>query len=262
MGNLLFADLVRLRRSPGLWAAGLLALVFSLTMLFSWYHTNQVFIDLGDTGRVLHLEGFLFSYANYLSYLIAGFSALHLGTEFSSGGVRNKIAHGIPRTRVYLSQMVAVVLGGIAVCIVTPTVSLIVGLPLYGLPRLGAPVVLLTLMGTMLTSLALSTLFTTVITVMGGGAAAIIPCAALALAGQLAASQIKLYLLRCEQLPGTDTRWFDLCRLLYDFLPAGQLARYAALETTGFLSMAGWALALAVLSTAAGLLLFRRQELR
>lgn len=262
MKSLFTADLVRLRRSPGLWATGLLALVLSLTTLFSWYHANQVFIDLGDTDRVLHLEEFLFSYANYLSYLIAGFSALYLGTEFSSGGVRNKIARGIPRTRVYLSQIAAVVLGGIAVCISTPTVSLIVGLPLYGPPRVGAPVILLTLMGTILTSLALSTLFTAIVTAMGGGAAAVIPCAALALAGQLAASQIKLYLLRCEQLSGTDTRWYGLCRLLYDLLPAGQLAQYAALEVTGFLSMAGWALALAVLSTAAGLLLFRRQELR
>ena len=172
------------------------------------------------------------------------------------------IAHGISRTKVYLSQMFAVVLGGFAVCIVTPAVSLVVGLPLYGPPRSGAPVILLTLMGTMLTSLSLSALFTAVITAMGGRAAAVIPCAALALAGQLAASQIRLYLLRCEQMPGTDTRWYSLCRLLYDFLPAGQLARYAALETTGFLSMAGCALAMAVLSTAVGLLLFRRQELR
>ncbi len=262
MKNLLAADLVRLRRSPGLWAAGLLALVFSFTMLFSWYHTNQVFIRLDDTGRVRHLEGFLFSYANYLSYLMAGLTALYLGTEFSSGGVRNKIARGVPRTGVYLSQMAAVALGGIAVCAVTPAVSLIVGLPLYGPPGAGAPAIILTLAGTMLTSLALSALFTAVFTAMGGGAAAVIPCAILALAGQQAASQIKLYLLRCEQLPGADARWYGLCRLLYDLLPSGQLARYAALETEGALAMAGWALALALLFTAAGLLLFRRQELR
>lgn len=262
MGDLMSAGLVRLLRSHGLWAAGLLASVFSLAMLFSWYHTNQVFIDLGDADRILHLEEFLFSYANIYSYLMAGFAAMHLGTEFSSGGVRNMIAHGIPRTKVYLSQMAAVALGGFAVCIITPEVSLIVGLPLYGPPRSGVSVILRTLMGTMLTSLSLSALFTAVITAMGGRAAAVIPCAALALTGQLAASQIRLYILRCEQMPGTDTRWYGLCHLLYDFLPAGQLARYAALETAGFLSMAGWALVLTALSTAVGLFLFRRQELR
>ena len=224
--------------------------------------TNRVFLETGDTDSVRHLQDFLFAYANYLSYLIAGFAALHLGTEFSGGAVRNKITRGVPRTSVYLSHLTAVVLGGFAVCIVTPAVSLLAGLPLYGPPTAETSAILLALAGTLLTALALSALFTAIVTALSGGAAAIILCGALALAGQIAASQIRLYLLRCEQLPGTDARWYGLCRLLYDLLPAGQLAQYAALETAGFRPMALWALALAVLSTAAGLLLFRRQELQ
>ena len=262
MKNLLRAELVRLRRSPGLWAAAVLALAFSVSMLFSWLRSNQMFLAMGDEGRILHTEDFLFCHARYLSYLIAGFAALYLGAEFSSGGVRNKIARGVSRTRVYLSHLIAVALGGSVVCAVPPAVSLMVGLPLYGPPTVGAGAILTALAGTLGTALALSALFTAIVTALGGRAAAVVPCAALALAGYVAASHIKIYLLQCEQLPGADARWYGLCRLLYDFLPAGQLAQYAALETGDLPAMAGYALALAALSAAVGPALFRRQELR
>ncbi len=261
MKHLLSAEFARFRRSIFLWAFLLLGTAYGVLMLLSWRQTNSTFLAMGDESRILHPEDFLFPYTDILSYLIAGFAALYLWREFSSGGVRNKIAHGISRTEVYLSLWAAVSLCVVLMCTLVPVVSLIFGLLCYGPLTAPVPTLLIAGLGTVFSGLALASLFTAIAVALDGSPFTIVACVVPAAAMQTAANNTAVYILDCEFTGIRDAR-YAWCRFWYGILPTGQLMDYRGLDISHFLPNAVRSLALAAMFAAIGIQIFRRRELK
>ena len=259
MRNLLAAEFVRLWKRPLLWIVTALALVYPFLMLCTWYHNNQYFIEINDPSRILILDHFLFCGSNFLGYLIAAFVSLFLGAEYASGAIRSKIAVGCSRTSVYLSGLAAAAVGVFVLCFAATLFALAAGAPFYGFPRADAAAILLTLAGTLCAGMAYTALFTAACMAMGRNTAASgIVCALLALAMHYAANQLNIQLVVVNVQGSLRT----VCQFLYDLLPAGQMSRFNSMSAERPLHLMGWSLVLSALSTAAGLGLFRRQDVQ
>lgn len=261
MKHLLLAEFARFRRSVFLWAFLLLGAGYGVLMLLSWRQANSTYLAMGDESRILYPEDFLFPYTDILSYLIAGFAALYLWREFSSGGVRNKIAHGISRTEVYLSLWAAVSLCVVLMCTLVPVVSLLFGLVYYGPLTAPVPTVLIAGLGTVFSGLTLAALFTAIAVALDGSPFTIVVCVVPAAAMQIAANNAAVSILDCEFKGIRDAR-YTWCRFWYGILPTGQLMDYRGLDTLHFLPNAVCALALTAMFSAIGIQIFRRRDLK
>lgn len=110
MCDLLSAGLMRLRKAPAFW---LCALGTFLVALAHIYQGSQSVAAMGASGYAVGLERVYFELAPYLGAVIAVFASLFLGTEYSGGAIRNKLAVGFSRRTVYLSHFLTCALAGL-----------------------------------------------------------------------------------------------------------------------------------------------------
>lgn len=98
MSKLIFAGLMRLRKSRLFWAVtGALAAIHAI-------------VALDHVQNSTNFEWILFDFMPYFCFVEAGFVSLFLGTEYSDGTMRNKIAVGHTRAAVYGANLVVSVL--------------------------------------------------------------------------------------------------------------------------------------------------------
>lgn len=107
MRNLLSADFARLRRSRIFWLleAGMFA-----WGVFVYYMMK---INIGN-GRQERGHMYFFHEMSFIGITIACFAAFFIGTEYSDGTMRNKLAVGHSRKNVYLAKLITVLLAGFA----------------------------------------------------------------------------------------------------------------------------------------------------
>ena len=71
-------------------------------------------------------------YINIISFLIAIFVSIFVGTDYSDGTIRNKIIVGHSRKNIYLSNLIISIVVGLVLEIIHLTIVTIIGIPLIG----------------------------------------------------------------------------------------------------------------------------------
>lgn len=277
MRKLLSAGFVRLRRSKILWLSCLLLAGMEATsMLTRWRECRAL-------GIISSLDGGFFTYAGYLGFLIAIFSAFFIGPEYSDGAIRNKLIGGCTRRDIYLTNLLLMCLAALLMCLSALLPALAVGLPLLGGFKMGAARAALTVLGTIAMSFAWSSLFTLIAMLLDHRTAAAVTALVLAMVLTLAGAYLESRLEAAPTLQGYELSVNgqivptepvpnpaylpegparQAARLLYDLLLGGQAVQFVNGEASRPLALAGWSLLIFALATGAGLVAFKRKDIR
>ena len=290
MRNLLSANFLRLRKSILFWlpVLGMLAYgLFSALSIVRSAKANPVGWPSG-----FGFDFLCFRYVLPLGLVLAAFTGLFFGAEHSDGGLRRKLSTGRLRGSVYAADLLTSFGMCLALCAayLLPVLTLV---PLLagGRLRMGAGPFLLTLLATLAMGAAFCSCFLLVYMNCANKAAACAVCLGLVgcllffssniIGDALRQSEYLLTMVENEagefveggQVPNPlypaewkrAVYWF-----LYNVLPTGQTAQYMdTLILYGTLDgiqepakLPLYALTVAAVSTAAGLLLFRKKDLK
>lgn len=111
MGELMRANLFRLRRDRVFWACLAALLLASAAVMGSGVRQCRA---LAAEGYVLSLSGVCFRLVLAGELALGVFSGLYLGTDHSEGALRNRLIAGHSRRRVYLTQLWTTMLAALA----------------------------------------------------------------------------------------------------------------------------------------------------
>lgn len=154
MRKLLRANFARMFRSAAFRAAFAAMAGFGLFSILQKYHS------LRNPAAGESLADVLFISFAMIGIAMAAFCSIYLGTEYRDGTMRNKLITGCDRSAVYLSNFIACAAGGLLMQLGNTAVVLGIGVPLCGLPAMSVTQILIFFaLGTGLI-LALAALFT------------------------------------------------------------------------------------------------------
>lgn len=286
MIKLLSANFLRLRKTNTFWGSlGVCVGLGALAALGEFRFQISVGADLSAPEVAQYkalLERQFFEYAAFIGILAAEFISLFLGTEYSDGAIRNKIAVGHSRLSIYFANLVTGFAASLA-CMAGYMLScLAVGAPLLGWFVKPAPLVLTAIAGSVLMLAAFCAIFTFITMNCSKKSTSVVICllgvfvlllAAVYLNGRLDAPEfITGYELSVngeiveavpepnpDYLTGTKRAVFQF---LYDLLPTGQSLQYTMLNFTDPARLMGLAVAVTAVFAGAGAALFRRKDLK
>lgn len=284
MRNLLSAGFTRLWRSKALWFSCVFLAGQTITALRTRHNDR---ITLGITN---YIDGCFFSYVAFIGILVAVVCTLLLGTEYSDGTLRNKVAVGCKRRDIYLANLVVCSVAALIMCVASIIPGLCIGLPLLGGFHMGIPRAVLFVLGTLALALAFTSIFTLLAMLVTNRAvssvAAILTALALMAAGVYIDSRMQaaptvdgLVIHTTDELGNID--WEnsmtektpnplylpegplrDAFDFLHDFTPGGQMMQYASVSPKRPEVMIFYNVAIIALTTAFGLYFFKRKDLR
>ena len=273
MRNLLAANFLRLRRSGLFW--GLAAASFGLGALiaFNYYEMGRE--------ESIPLDGAFFSYPILACILTAVFIPLFFGRDYSDRALRNKVAAGYSRPLIYAANLLAGIAASALFCGAYMLAALAVGLPLVGPLVMDADLAAFVILGSLAAVAALCALFILLVMNCDRKAVSSAACVLSVFLLLFASIYLRSRLLAPEYLngfwnaageyvPGSPTpnpQYLGgpqraVFEVLYALLPSSQAVEYASQQTQNLHWMPLWSLAVIVLSTTAGVLLFRKKDLR
>lgn len=129
MRRLLAADFARMKKSKGFWILEGICLVIGVIFYaLVAYNTNHI----GKNWLELNAHIYFFFQVMYIGIIIAIFSSLFIGTEYSDGTMRNKLFAGHRRSEIYLSFLLVTIAAGLCFAMAYILAVLLIGLPFAG----------------------------------------------------------------------------------------------------------------------------------
>lgn len=277
MNKLLCADFARLWKNKVLWLG--MACMAGAAVLMALQGSRNA---LAYPEERFALEKIFFQYAPLAGLACAVFTSLFLGTEYSDGTLRNKIAVGHSRAAVYLAGGVTCLVAGVLMNAAWVLAMLAVGVPLLGWPQCGALVVVLYLLISVCMIAAFVSIFT-LITMLwqnkaGAAVAALLCFLALLFAASYCYNRLQepeMYsaatiimngsVQLSDPMPNLDYLRGGLRQVytfLVDFLPTGQGIQLSEMEASDPLRLPVYSLLITGLATAVGVTAFRRKDLK
>ena len=154
MIKLLNAGFTRLRKNKAFWLLTIFSIGLALFMIYTQYS------DMKKYEEVIEVEQLMLNYATIIGIVIAIFTSLFLGVEYSDGAIRNKISIGHKKANIYLSNLIVVTITSLFSYILFLGVVASIGIPLFGGVTMSM-LVLLKLIGCIfVTIIAYSSIFT------------------------------------------------------------------------------------------------------
>lgn len=274
MCNLLSAGFLRVRKSALFWGALALSFGLGAWMAFNYAQMNQY-----DS---FTLDGAFFVYPILVCLITAVFIPLFFGPEYGSGAIRNKVTVGRSRPLIYGANLLVSMAVSLLFCVAYMTAVTVVGAPLVGFIVMDARLAVLTVLGSMVTMAAFCALFTLVVMVCSRKTVSAVICvlgvfllliASIYMRSRLEAPEYYTdYSLDAngelvcgdlaanpQYLSGTRRAVFEF---LHDLLPSSQAVQYASQQTQNLCRMPLYALTVIVLATGAGIVLFRKKDLK
>lgn len=273
ISNLLAANFLRLRKSRLFW--GLLAVSFGLGALiaFNYYEMSRE--------ESIPLDGAFFSYPILSCILTAVFIPLFFGREYNDRTIRSKVAAGHPRPLIYAANLLAGMAASLLFCGAYILAVSAVGIPLVGPIVMDAGPALFIILGSLAAVAALCALFTLFVMNCSRKAVSAAACVLGVFLLLFASIYLRSRLLSPEYLNGfwnaageyvpssatPNPQYLGgaqraVFEILYALLPTSQAVEYASQQTQNLHWMPLWSLAMIVLSTGSGILLFRRKDLK
>lgn len=240
------------------------------------------FRSSGAADAMVSLDSRYFIFPFLSGILLSPFCALFVGAEHSDGTIRSKLAVGHGRGTVYLSNLLLCATAGILLCLSYITAVLAVGFPLLGAMHTPLPAVLWYTFCAIVMTSALAALFTMIAMLCQNKAVTAVTCITLAyfllflgiyLNARLSEPEIypeQQYVqdgqIVTEAARPNPNHVRGVKRMVYQFLydlPGCQTVQLAATIDTGTPPrLPLYSLAAVFLSTTAGILLFRRKDLK
>lgn len=156
MNKLISANFARLKKDKIFWISITVILICSVAGMLNGCRQANV---MEESGYMVSLDSYYFNFAPAIGLFCAIFIALFLGTEYSDGTIRNKLAVGHTRTHIYLSNFVVCFVACLAFVAVW-LIGGLVGIPFLGVWEIGAGGFFLFVLIAVLFTAALAGIFT------------------------------------------------------------------------------------------------------
>ena len=275
MAKLLRANLSRLWKSRIFYIGLAFMLLLNVFLVLDGW-------NYGRQGYPEPLEDMLFQNCIIIGFVSAVVVGMFLGTEYSDGTIRNKIAVGHTRASIYLANLI-VCAAASALLLLIP-LALGFGLGSFLLDPLGLPMkvlLLYTCIG-LLTTVSFASIYMLVAMLSPSKASGAVLCLVLALVLLFATSAVEGALTEPEMVqdfvmsvdgtpnlgePHPNPRYVTgtkraVLEVIYDILPTGQAFQISNNECAHPARLPAFSLLVALVTSAAGALLFRRRDLK
>lgn len=276
MNKLLSAGFARLWKNTVFWLEIIIMLLFFTLVMTSNYR------DVRNYGLSYSLDVFFAGSFMIIGFFTATFASMFLGTEYSDGTIRNKLIMGHGRAAIYLSNLIVCFVSTVLVCLSSIVLTCVMGIPMFG-PLTKPLTNTLALIGTgIFITAAYSAIFTLIAMLISNKPVAVIACIFTCLALYFGSMSISMKLEEPEINPGYT--WIEngetitspphpnpnylrstkraVYEFLYDFLPAGQGFQLAKENATLKVQFPIYSLVITGAVTAAGILVFRKKDLK
>ena len=130
MLKLLHANFYRLKKNKVFIGIIIITIIASFVIIFNTYQgniTNEKY-NMQKT----QIDRTYTIYINVISFLIAVFVSIFVGSDYDNGTIRNKIIVGHSRKNIYLSNLIVSIIVGLVLEIIYLTIISIIGIPLIG----------------------------------------------------------------------------------------------------------------------------------
>ena len=275
MNKLLGANFMRLKQSKVFWVCMLLSAGFALMMDFS-LHTML------REGSEPTLDGNLFSFVPFIGIIGAAFISLFVGAEYSDGTIRNKIVIGHSRTGIYLANLITAAAAMLTMCLLYILVYTAIGTVIVGWFVMPLDALLLMLLLCAVLTVCLSAVMTAVVMLNQNKAVVAVLSIILALGLLFAGSYTYNRLSQpeyyggytmneegriVEEEPYKNPRYLsgttrEVYQFFNDFLSGGQQLQLASAEVGHPWKLTGYSALITIVTTAAGVMVFRRKDLK
>lgn len=274
MIKLLDAGFTRLRKNKLFWLLIVFSIGFALFMIYTQYR------DMKKYGEVIEVEQLMLNYSTIVGIVIAIFTSLFLGVEYSDGAIRNKISIGHKRTNIYLSNLIIVTITSMFSYILFLIVISIIGIPLFGGITIEFSKLLMLLGCIFVTVIAYSSIFvfiammfsnktitaiTTIMLVFG------MIFYSLMVFDRLSQPEyIDTMIMKdgVQEITNTKNNHYlegekrKLFQLSIDIMPAGQMFQIVGRTVPNLKVLPIYSLGIILVFTGAGLVLFKKKELK
>lgn len=130
MIRLLHANFYRLKKNKVFIGIIIITIIASFVILFNTYQGNIINEKYNMIKTTIDKTYII--YINVISFLIAIFVSIFVGTDYSDGTIRNKIIVGHSRKNIYLSNLIVSIVVGLILETIHLTIITIIGIPLIG----------------------------------------------------------------------------------------------------------------------------------
>lgn len=263
MSKLLTANFMRVKKDKFFWIGMIFMMAAGVIFPVNRY------MDMKQTGFMNNIDNGFFG------------CALFIGTEHSDGTMRNKIIVGRKRTEIYLSNCVTSAVVGVLLCAAFFLPYLCVGIPLLGLFDADVKLVLLLVLTVLLLAAAFASIFTLIAMLCQNKAVAVVICILLAQTFLFTGAVTNAMLDAPRTYPEytidennntvvserPNTRYLDgakreIVQTFYDINPGGQGIQCASLAAVHIERLPVYSLLIVILTTGAGVVFFKRRDLR
>lgn len=274
MNQLLSANFMRLKKNKLFWGGLIFICLFGLLLVNSQYREHIKY------GYEVSLDNIFLGYTLPIGIIMAVFSSIFLGTEYSDGTIRNKLIIGHSRLKIYFSNLITNIIVSFIVCLVFLVTVTAVGTPLIGFVTKDIKAIVVMFFGSFILAAAFCSIFTLFSMVCGNKAAVAIISILLVVGMFLITTMIDTKLnapeywnsyemgeegvesqmvLNPEYLTETKRAFYEF---LFDFLPTGQSLQYANMSVNHLWQMPLYSLIIAVITTISGVIIFQRKDLK
>lgn len=277
MTNLLRADFRRLFKNRAFYICAALLFIAGVALPLIHYFTMRDYPD------ALSFDMYFTEYALLAVIALAAFSALFIGADYSDGTIRNKLVAGSSRACVYLSNFAVQIVTGLILCIAYLVPYVIIGTSLIGeFPDNGVRLILVSLAMTV----SFASVFTLITMLSSSKARSAVICLVCAIALMAAGLIVSNALAEPEFYEvyfGNDDGSYEVQQTpnpnyisgtkrtvlmaVNDLNPGAQAMRIFTKDGFGSLPKVGkldalYDLAIIVLTTGAGILIFKKKDLK
>ena len=262
MRNLIFANITCLRKNKLFWAGIVLSMIYSAFLLV----INYLEMTNSSETAIMQLNWYFLSALSVAGIFCPIFSGWFIGTEYSDGTVRNKLIAGHKRSSIYSANVFIIFLAECLVFVAASLVVFAVGVPLFGCHFLYPMQFVSYLVSGILMLGAFSGVFTFISMLASSKAAAVAACmityAVLFAAANFLRITVFSYYGEMPLASMSDETIRLVLVFLYDFLPTGQSSQISSGILLHPYIFPLYAIVNIVLTTACGLTIFKKKDLK
>ncbi|MEA5004296.1 MAG: ABC transporter permease subunit [Christensenella sp.] len=288
MRNLIRANFVRLVHDKVFWIVTAALLILGFVILGGQYQAMK------ETDVTVFLESSILGVFLLVGIALAIFAPLFIGTEYSDGTMRNKLAAGAKRTHIYFAHFITCAIAGILIDVVYLAIISSLGFALLGTLVTPVTTLLIWIAVGILLTLSWAAIFTLITMLVTSKAVSAIVCVLLAVVLMVAGSNLCMSLKEPEFYDGmvsdvvNDAEAEDGMQTQYnmqyvekipnpkyippeqrpfvqaiaDILPAGQAQQLTWLEVPQPWRLMLYSAAIIVIANGLGVFVFRRKDLK
>ncbi len=274
MIRLLNAGFIRLRKNKLFWLFSIFSIGLALFMVYKGHS------DIKKYGDIIEVEQLMLNYSTIIGIVMAIFTSLFLGVEYSDGVIRNKISIGHKRANIYLSNLLIITVTSLFSYILFLGIVVIIGMPLFGGITIEFSMLLMLLGCVFATVIAYSSIFTFLAMVISNKTITAIVSILLAFGMMMIAlicfniletpktiqevsivnGETKVEEVSNSKYPSEEKK--KVCQILLDINPAGQMFQIVGRSTINLKVLPIYSLVILVVFTGGGLILFKKKELK